>query len=138
MAGPSPAYSSACSVPSSRRFARLVGRESPDAASELVFEEVTGARRLVRETACGGASSGRPHAYKRLRRFLVDFAADPSPTSRSLGPHRVRRLIGSGGTSGAAPERAGARALSALSRHTWPGRIGSILSTYEENLFMMP
>src|SRR5467141_969815 len=124
-----PGYSSAMQRALSRRFARLVGRESPDAASELVFEEVNWSAalqfredRLWRRLLPDG-----PMRYKRLRRFLVDFAADaiayqPAPSDRTAYDAVHREVAG---RLARLAERAGARAPLCVIAHS----LGTVIAS---------
>src|SRR6267143_6465196 len=97
-----PGYSAAIQRALTRRFARLVGRESPDAARELVFEEVnwSAALQLREDRLWRRLLPDGPMRVGRLRRFLVDFAADavayqPAPSDRTAYDAVHRELAGS-------------------------------------------
>ncbi len=124
-----PGYSAAMQRALRRRFARLVGRESPDAAPELVFEEVNWSAalqfredRLWRRLLPDG-----PMRYKRLRRFLVDFAADaiayqPAPSDRTAYDAVHREVAG---CLARLAERAGARAPLCVIAHS----LGTVIAS---------
>lgn len=85
-----PGYSAAMQRALTRQFASRVGRGVASPASQLIFEEINWSAalqsredRLWRRLAPDG-----PLRYRRLRHFMVDFAADaiayqPAPSDRS-------------------------------------------------------
>ena len=73
-----PGYSAAMQRSLVRRFAAHLGAKVPVPDSQLVFEEINWSAALqYRENALWNRlNPAGPMRYKRLRRFLVDFAAD--------------------------------------------------------------
>ena len=140
-----PGYSAAMQRALARRFAARIGVESPDARTELVFEEVNWSAalqyredRLWRRLLPAG-----PMRYKRLRRFLVDFAADaiayqPAPSDRTAYDAVHRQVAAS---LARLAERAGPRAPLCLIAHS----LGTVIASnyvYDlvkrQNSFMCP
>jgi hypothetical protein len=85
-----PGYSTPMRRMLARAFAERIGRPAPDATSELVFDEVDWSPVLGRPESSlwERVTSGGPLRYRRLRDFMVHFAADaiayqPSPHDRS-------------------------------------------------------
>jgi len=140
-----PGYSAAIQRALTRRFARLVGRESPDAARELVFEEVnwSAALQLREDRLWRRLLPDGPMRYKRLRRFLVDFAADavayqPAPSDRTAYDAVHREVAG---RLARLAERAGPKAPLCVIAHS----LGTVIaSNYlydlmkQERSFMCP
>ncbi|HEY2924768.1 MAG TPA: chemotaxis protein [Candidatus Eisenbacteria bacterium] len=140
-----PGYSAAMQRTLMRRFASRIGADAPNAQAELVFEEINWSAalqyredRLWRTLVPAG-----PMRYRRLRRFLVDFAADaiayqPAPSDRTAYD-AIHRQVAAGLARLA--ERAGPRAPLCLVAHS----LGTVIASnyvYDlvkpHNSFMCP
>src|SRR5438552_10429766 len=128
-----------------RRFARLVGPGARSPSPQLLFEEVNWSAALQsrEDRLWQRLLPDGPMRYKRLRRFLVDFAADaiayqPAPSDRTAydAVHRevARRLA-------RLAERAGPKAPLCLIAHS----LGTVIASnylYDlmkgEHSFMCP
>jgi hypothetical protein len=140
-----PGYSVAMERALMRRFARLVGSESPDAASELVFEEVNWSAALQsrEDLLWQHLLADGPMRYQSLRRFLVDFAADaiayqPAPSDRTAYDAIHREVAG---RLARLAERAGPSAPLCVISHS----LGTVIAsnylydlTKPRNSFMSP
>jgi hypothetical protein len=98
-----PGYSGWMQRALSRRFARLVGRDevTASASAQLVFEEVnwSAALQFREDRLWQRLLPDGPMRYKRLRRFLIDFAADaiayqPAPLDRTAYDAVHREVAG--------------------------------------------
>jgi hypothetical protein len=83
-------YSSAMQDALLRRFSRLIASESPHPQGQILFEEInwSAALQFREDRLWQKLQSGGPMRYEKLRRFLVDFAADaiayqPAPSDRT-------------------------------------------------------
>jgi hypothetical protein len=140
-----PGYSAWMERALTRRFARLLGPDARSSPPQLLFEEVnwSAALQFREDRLWQRLLPDGPMRYKRLRRFLVDFAADaiayqPAPSDRTAydAVHRevaarLARLA----------ERAGARAPLCVIAHS----LGTVIAgnylydlMKEENSFMCP
>lgn len=124
-----PGYSAAMQGILTRRFASRIRADATDVRSQLVFEEVNWSAalqhredRLWRTLVPAG-----PMRYGRLRRFLVDFAADaiayqPAPSDRTAYDAIHRHVAAS---LGRLAERAGPRAPLCVIAHS----LGTVIAS---------
>jgi len=140
-----PGYSASMQRALARRFASRIGAESPDPRKELIFEEVNWSAALqYREDGLWRRLvPAGPMRYKRLRRFLVDSAADaiayqPAPSDRTAYDAVHRQVAAS---LARLAERAGPRAPLCLIAHS----LGTVIASnyvYDlvkrQNSFMCP
>ena len=124
-----PGYSAGMPRALKRRFAARVGRESPDPCSQLVFEEVNWSAALQpRENRLWSRLDAADNMrYGRLRRFLVDFAADaiayqPGTLDRTAYDAIHRQVAA---TMARLAERAGPRAPLCIIAHS----LGTVIAS---------